>query len=102
MLACAHPTFDGPVILFQNIIEILYRSMLAILLQSRAATAMIIELGARLAARRWLGSAKRDSSPAYPLSCVDEVVSCEAPLRKRALPQTAFPRADIGDECRSI
>ena len=34
MLACAHPTLDGPVILFQNIIEILYRSMLAILLQS--------------------------------------------------------------------
>ena len=34
MLACAHPTFDGPVILFQNIIEILYRSMLAILLQN--------------------------------------------------------------------
>ena len=26
MLACAHPTFDGPVILFQNIIEILHRS----------------------------------------------------------------------------
>jgi len=23
-------------------------------------------------------------------------------LRKRALPQTAFPRADIGDECGSI
>jgi hypothetical protein len=34
MLACAHPAFDGPVILFQNIIEVLYRSMPAILLQS--------------------------------------------------------------------
>src|ERR1700692_4151519 len=102
MLACAHPTFDGPVILFQNIIEILYRSMLAILLQSRAATAMIIELGARPAARMWLGSAMRDSSPAYPLSCGDEAMSREAPLRKRALLQTAFPPADIGDECSSI
>ena len=34
MLACAHPTFDGPVILFQNIIEVLHWSMPAILLQS--------------------------------------------------------------------
>src|SRR5580704_11926381 len=34
MLACAHPTFDCPVILFQNIIEVLHRSMPAIFLQS--------------------------------------------------------------------
>ena len=34
MLACAHSAFDGPVILFQNIIEVLHRSMLAILLQN--------------------------------------------------------------------
>src|SRR5260370_42077492 len=34
MLACAHPAFDGSVILFQNIIEVLHRSMPAILLQS--------------------------------------------------------------------
>ena len=34
MLACAHPAFDGPVILFQNIIEVLSRPMPAILLQS--------------------------------------------------------------------
>src|SRR5271167_3565901 len=34
MLARAHPAFDGPVILFQNIIEVLHRSMPAILLQS--------------------------------------------------------------------
>src|SRR5271165_4204059 len=34
MLACAHPAFDGPVILFQNIIEVLHRSMPAILHQS--------------------------------------------------------------------
>jgi hypothetical protein len=34
MLACTHPSFDGPMILFQNIVEILHRSMPAILLQS--------------------------------------------------------------------
>src|SRR6202795_3793869 len=34
MLACPHPAFDGPVILFQNIIEVLHRSMPAILVQS--------------------------------------------------------------------
>src|SRR5271165_1402002 len=34
MLACAHPAFDRPVILFQNIIEVLHRSMPAILPQS--------------------------------------------------------------------
>jgi hypothetical protein len=34
MLAGAHPAFDGPVILFQDVIEILHRSMPAILLQS--------------------------------------------------------------------
>jgi hypothetical protein len=34
MLACPHSAFDGPVILFENIIEVLHRSMPAILLQS--------------------------------------------------------------------
>jgi hypothetical protein len=34
MLARAHPAFDGSVILFQNIVEVLHRSMPAILLQS--------------------------------------------------------------------
>ena len=34
MLASAHPTFDCPVILFKNIIEVLHRAMPAILLQS--------------------------------------------------------------------
>src|SRR5271165_3740043 len=34
MLARAHPAFDGSVILFQNIIEVLHGSMPAILLQS--------------------------------------------------------------------
>ena len=34
MLACAHPAFDGPVILFEDVIEILHGSMLAIVVQS--------------------------------------------------------------------
>jgi hypothetical protein len=34
MLTYAHPTFECPVILFQNIIEVLHGSMPAILLQS--------------------------------------------------------------------
>ena len=33
MLACAHPAFDGPVVLFQNIVQILYWTVLAILLK---------------------------------------------------------------------
>jgi hypothetical protein len=31
MLACAHPTFDGPVILFQDIIEILHGTVFRVL-----------------------------------------------------------------------
>src|SRR6202795_4926736 len=34
MLACAHPAFDGPVILFQNIIEILHGTVLRALVQN--------------------------------------------------------------------
>ena len=34
MLTRAHPAFDRPVILFRDIIEVLYRSMQAVLLQS--------------------------------------------------------------------
>ena len=33
MLACANPTFDGPVVLFQDIIEVLYRTVLTTLLK---------------------------------------------------------------------
>ena len=32
MLACTHPAFGGRVILFQDVIEILHRSMSAVLL----------------------------------------------------------------------
>src|SRR5258708_40055814 len=34
MLACAYPALDRPMILFQNVVEILHRSMPAILLHS--------------------------------------------------------------------
>src|SRR5271167_2847523 len=34
MLACAYPALDRPMILFQNVVEILHRSMPAILLES--------------------------------------------------------------------
>ena len=35
MLACANPAFDGPVVLFQHIIKVLYRTVLTILPQGR-------------------------------------------------------------------
>jgi hypothetical protein len=34
MLACTHPAFDGPMVLFQDIIEVLHRAMPAIVHQS--------------------------------------------------------------------
>ena len=34
MLACTHPAFDGPMVLFQDIIEVLHRAMPAIVRQS--------------------------------------------------------------------
>ena len=34
MLACADPALDRPMILFQDVIEVLHRSMLAVLLES--------------------------------------------------------------------
>src|SRR5271169_3368332 len=36
MLACTHPAFDGPVILFQDVIKILHRSMSTLLFQNLA------------------------------------------------------------------
>jgi hypothetical protein len=46
MLACTHPAFDGPVILLQDVIEVLHRSMSAVLLQST--------FGFELGNRRWI------------------------------------------------
>ena len=42
-------------------------------------------------ARRWLESAKRDFSPAYPLSCVDEVISLESSFAKKRFAANSFP-----------
>jgi hypothetical protein len=36
MLAGTHPAFDGPVILFQDVIKILHRSMSTLLFQNSA------------------------------------------------------------------
>src|SRR4029077_13441669 len=36
MLACTHPAFDGPVILFQDVIKVLHRSMSTLLFQNTA------------------------------------------------------------------
>ena len=36
MLACTHPAFDGPVVLFQDVIKILHRSMSTLLFQNTA------------------------------------------------------------------
>ena len=46
MLAGPDPAFDSPVILFKNIIQVLHRSMPAILLQST--------FGFKLRNRRWI------------------------------------------------
>ena len=48
MLACAYPSFDRPMILFQNIVEILHRSVLAILLKGT--------FGFETHDRRWVSS----------------------------------------------
>ena len=34
MLACTHPAFDSSMILFQDVIKVLHRSVLAVLLQN--------------------------------------------------------------------
>jgi hypothetical protein len=46
MLAWTHPAFDGPVILLQDVIEVLHWSMSAVLLQST--------FGFELRNRRWI------------------------------------------------
>ena len=76
MLACAHPTFDCPVILFQNIIEVLHRAMPAILLQSTHGfephdswwiTGVLVGIDY---ARRRMASEQKRYSTAKPKDCV--------------------------------
>src|ERR1700719_868473 len=77
MLAGADPAFDGPVILFQNIIEVLHRSMPAILLQStfgfelhnrRRITGVLV--GVDDPRRRMVLSAQRFGEEAFGRRCI--------------------------------
>src|ERR1700730_9554843 len=65
MLTRVDPPLDGPVILFQNIIKILHRSMLAVLLQNT----LVFELHNR---RRALPSALARKRFAAAASCLAE------------------------------
>ena len=94
MLACAHPAFDGPVILFQNIIEVLHRSMPAILLQSALGFEPLdgwwitgVLIGIDYARRRMVLSAQalaRKRSAAAASRLADRRKSIVAPLESRA------------------
>ena len=77
MLAGADPAFDGPVILFENIIEVLHRSMPAILLQStfgfelhnrRRITGVLV--GVDDPGRRMVLSAQRFGEEAFGRRCI--------------------------------
>src|SRR5271157_97152 len=94
MLACAHPAFDGPVILFQNIIKVLHRSMPAILHQStrgfephdgRWITGVLV--GVDYARRRWFSPPKalpRKRAAAAASRLADRRKSIVAPLESTA------------------
>src|SRR5271165_5105777 len=77
MLACAYPALDRPMILFQNVVEILHRSMPAILLQSllgfephdgRWITGVLV--GVDYPRRRMVRSAQRFGEKALGRRCV--------------------------------
>src|ERR1700686_945875 len=88
MLACAHPAFDGPVILFQDVVnpsfstretwvKVLHRSMSAVLLQSalgfelrncRRITGVLV--GVDDPRRRMVLSAQRFGEEAFGRRCI--------------------------------
>jgi hypothetical protein len=77
MLACTHPSFYGPMILFQNIVEVLHRSIPAILPQSTLGfevhdgwrvTGVLV--GIDYARRRMICSAQRFGEKALSRCCV--------------------------------
>jgi hypothetical protein len=77
MLACAHPAFDGPVILFQNIVEVMHRSMPAILLESTLAFESLdgwwisgVPVGIDYSRRRMVLPAQRFAQKALSRCCV--------------------------------
>jgi len=53
MLACTHPAFDGPMVLFQDIIEVLHRAMPAIVRQSTLGFELLGWLADNRRARRY-------------------------------------------------
>ena len=53
MLACTHPAFDGPLVLFQDIIEVLHRAMPAIVRQSTLGFELLGWLADNRRARRY-------------------------------------------------
>ena len=94
MLACAYPAFDGPVILFQDVVKVLHRSMSAVLLQStfgfelrnrRRITGMLI--GVDDPRRRMVRSAQGFGEEALSRCCVrlaDRRKSIVAPAESTA------------------
>src|SRR5580700_6128290 len=76
MLACTHPAFDGPVILFQDVIKILHRSMSTLLFQNTVS----FELGDGL----------RISSV---------LVGVDDPRRGMVLPTQGFGQKALGRRC---
>ena len=77
MLACAHPTFDGPVILFQDIIEVLQRSVSTVLLKSALGFELYdgrrvggVPVGVDDSRRRMVCSAERFGQKALGSCCI--------------------------------
>src|SRR5271167_1012245 len=77
ILVCAHPALDRPMILFQNIVEILHRSMSTVLLQSalvfelhnrRRVSGMLV--GVDDSRRRMVCSAQRFGEKALGRRCI--------------------------------
>ena len=76
MLACTHPAFDGPVILFQDVIKILHQSMSTLLFQN---------------------SAGFELNDGWRISSV--LVGVDDPRRGMALPAQGFGQKALGRRC---
>ena len=75
MLAGADPAFDGPVILFQDVIEILHRSVVTVFLQS--------SFGLKLDNGWWVSSV---------------LVGVDNPRRRMVLPVQRFREKALGSD----
>ena len=76
MLACTHSAFDGPVILFQDVIKILHRSMSTLLFQN---------------------SARFELNDGWRISSV--LVGVDDPRRGMVLPAQGFGQKALGRRC---